>query len=151
MRKITTEFEYRKISEERCKEIDSWEIHDPYGYGWVFTAEKEDFVTNMEESILFCHAFGPRHDDREWENETYLFIMNKEYHIVNYIMQHAELIGENSWIIYVKILEKDFINNCGDRVLNILKEVLSVFIKKSRREIPGEQVEYHIYYRGKEV
>lgn len=40
MRKITTEFEYRKISEERCKEIDSWEIHDPYGYGTLFTAKK---------------------------------------------------------------------------------------------------------------
>lgn len=59
------EFEYRKISDERCKEIDSWEIHDPYGYGLVFTAEKEDFVTNKDESILFCHAFMPRHDDSD--------------------------------------------------------------------------------------
>lgn len=59
------EFEYRKISDEICKEIDSWEIHDPYGYGLVFTAEKEDFVTNKDESILFCHAFMPRHDDSD--------------------------------------------------------------------------------------
>lgn len=40
------ELRYGFISDERCKEIDSGEIRDPYGYGKVYTAERDDFVAN---------------------------------------------------------------------------------------------------------
>lgn len=145
------ELEYREISEERCKEIDSWEIHDSYGYGSVFTAEREDFVTNADESILFGHAFMPRHDDRESNDETYLFVQGKEHHIVNYVVDDVKTISENSWIVYVNIIEKDFINNGNNELIGILKRMISIFIKKSRLEIPGECIEYHFYYKGEEV
>ena len=143
--------EYREISEERCKEIDSWEIRAPYGYGGIFTAERQNFVTNEDESILFCHAFMPRHDDRERNDEAYLFVKGKEYHLVNYVLEDVKTISENNWIIYINIIEKDFINNCDDKVLSILKKMISIFIKKSRLEIPGEHIEYHFYYKGQEV
>lgn len=144
-------FKYRMISEERCKEIDSWEIRDPYGYGKIFTAEKIKFVTNMDESILFCHTFSPRHDDREGNHESYLFVMDKEYHMVNHIVKNITVSDELNWIVYVNILENDFIDNCDDKVMSILKKVISVFVKKFRRETPGEHFEYHFYYRGEEV
>lgn len=144
-------FEYRKLSEERCKEIDSWEICDPYGYGKVFTAERKNFVTNEDESILFCLMFSPRHDDREENNESYLFVMDKEYHMVSHIVKDIKVVDEKHWIVYVNIVEDDFIDNCGDKVINILKEVIAIFVKKYRREMPGEHFEYHFYYKGEEV
>lgn len=72
------ELEYGEICEERCREIDSWEIHDPYGYGEVFTAERIKFVTNEDESILFYCAFMPTHDDYDRYYSIYLLIREKE-------------------------------------------------------------------------
>ena len=33
------EFEYRLLSEERCKEIDRLSIQDPYGYGKMLSTK----------------------------------------------------------------------------------------------------------------
>lgn len=68
---------YGFISDERCKEINSWKIRDPYGYGEFYTAEREDFVTNEDESILFCHAFMPRDTTTEKEIMKHIYILTK--------------------------------------------------------------------------
>lgn len=79
------ELERRMISEKRCKEISGWKIHDPYPYGSpnpgrIFTAERHYFVTNKDESILFCHAFSPRHEVYNEYDPIYLLIENNDYH-----------------------------------------------------------------------
>ncbi len=125
------EFEYREISEERCKEIDSWEIHDPYGYGLVFTAEREDFVTNKDESILFCHAFMPTHDDSD-KYEYCLFIWNDEYNLMVYDFESVT--DDKSGLIQIRnedivILENEFIEKSENKkeLLGILKAMISKY------------------------
>ena len=125
------ELEYRKISEERCKEIDSWEIRDPYGYGKIFTAEREDFVTNADESILFCHAFMPRHDDSD-KYEYFLFIRNDEYYLMVY--DFASMTDDETGPTLIRnedivILENEFIEKSENKkeLLGILKAVISKY------------------------
>ena len=82
---MAMELERRMISEKRCKEISGWKIHDPYPHGSpnpgrIFTAERHYFVTNKDESILFCHAFSPRHEVYNEYDPIYLLIENNDYH-----------------------------------------------------------------------
>ena len=121
---------YGLISDERCKEINSWKIKDPYGYGEIYTAERDYFVANEDESILFCHAFMPRHDDREGNHETYLYINKDEHHFVNYVkfnFYDEERAGEMYRIGKIDIMEKDFIKNNPHKndELKILKEIIA--------------------------
>lgn len=145
------EFELRMISEERCKEIDRWEICDPYGYGKKLSTHGNYWVTNEDESILFCRAFMPRHDDREGNYESFLFIVDEKYNIINYVVEDIKVIDEKKRVFTVNILEKEFINNYSDEVMSILKKVISVFIKKFRREMPGENFEYNFFYKGEVI
>ena len=151
------ELRYGFISDERCKEIDSWKIKDPYGYGKIYTAEREDFVANEDETILFCHAFMPRHDDREGNHETYLYINKDEYHFVNYVtfdFHDEERFGEMYRIGKINILEKDFIQKTlnKDEVLKILKALIAKNVENSVRLPNFKRIyEFTFYYKGGEI
>lgn len=151
------ELRYGLISDERCKEIDSWEIRDPYGYGEIYSAERDYFVANEDESILFCHAFMPRHDDRERNKETFLYINQDEYHFVNYNnynIYDEERNGEIYRIETVKIYKSEFIDKSLNKkeLLLILKELI---IKKEEHSvrIPNfkRNYEFTFYYDGEEI
>lgn len=147
------EFQYKEISRKRCKEIDKWKLQDPYGYGEIFTAENEYFVTNKDESILFCCPFIPRHDDVDVgiTQRTYLLVVDKSYYIINFHVDDVKAFGDNHWCITVSILEKDYINENCNELLSILKKVIAVFLKKHRLERLDEHFEYKFYYRGEEI
>lgn len=147
---FTTEYEYRGISEERCREIDGWEIQSPFK-SWtehVFKAGNTRFVTNADESILFCHAFMsyiPNHDE---EQRTYLLVVNESYYMIDFIVDIAKVIDPKHRFYSVVVFEKDYINENRDELLSILKKVIAVYIKKNRREIPDEHFEYLFRYNG---
>lgn len=145
-----TEYEYREIREERCREIDSWEIQIPLrpGRERVFKAGNTRFVTNADESILFCHAFTtymPNHDE---EQCTYLLIVNESYYIIDFMVDIARVIDPMHQFYSVVVFEKKYINENRDELLSILKKVIAVYIKKNRREMPGEHFEYLFRYNG---
>lgn len=151
------ELRYGFISDERCKEINSWKIRDPYGYGEIYTAEREYFVTNEDETILFCHAFMPRHDDREGNHETYLYINKDEYHFVNYFkfdFHDEERAGEMYRIGKINILEKGFIENNFNKKeqLKILKELITKKEENAVRSKYFKRIyEFTFYYDGEKV
>ncbi len=67
------EFEYREISEERCKEIDSWEIRDSYGCGKAYAAERKNLLQmkmNQYCSVI-CLVLAMM-TEKEIMNHTYL-------------------------------------------------------------------------------
>ncbi len=124
------ELKFGLISKERCDEVDSWRIRDPYGYREYFMAEREYFVTNEDETILFCHAFMPRHDDREGNHETYLYIYQNKYHFVNYVkfdFHDEERDGAMYRVGKINVLKKDFIERNPNKKeeLRILKELIT--------------------------
>lgn len=157
------EFEHREISEERCKEINSWKIHDPYPYGTpgpgrIFAAEKHCFVTNKDESILFCHAFSPRPEVCDKYDEIYLFIKNKDYHLVRY--DFKSILNDKSGSIPIKnediiILEEEFIEKSEEKkkLLELLKCLISKFEEEYCRLDIARITEYHFkfYYKGEEI
>ena len=148
-----TEFEYRGISKKRCKEIDSRRLQDPYGYGEILMAENERFVTNKDESILFCLAFMPNHDDIDLgvTQRTYLLVVNKSHYMIHFNVDDMKAIGPKHRFYKVVISEKDYIDENRDALLNILKRVIAVYIKKHRREMPNEHFEYLFYYKGEKI
>lgn len=150
-------FKYRMISEERCKEIDSWEIHDPYGYGKIFTAERKDFVTNENESILFCHAFSPRHED-SGEYEYFLFINDNEHHLMLYDFESVT--DDEIGLVRIRnedimILENEFIEKSENKMemLNILKTMISKY-EENFCQLPIARTwkyNFKFTYKGKEI
>lgn len=151
------ELRFGLISEERCKEIDNWNIYDPYGYGKKLSTHGNYWVFNEDESILFCHAFIPRHDDRERNRETFLYINGSEYHFVNfnnYEIYDEERNGEMYRIEKVEIFKCDFIEKSSNKkeVLRILKSLISkdeensVFFPDFKRIY-----EFTFYYDGEEI
>lgn len=149
----TMELEYRKISEERCKEINDWKIVDPYGYGENLIAENMRFVTNEDESVLFCCAFIPRRDDVDLgiTQRTYLLVVDQLYYIIEFTVDDVKVYNPKHRFYSITIMEKDFINENRKNFLHILKEVIATYIKKHRRELPGSQFEYQFFYEGKEI
>ena len=151
-------FKYRKISEERCKEIDSWEIGDPYGYGIVFTADRKKFIANEDESILFCCAFLPTHDDYDRYYSTYLLIKEQEYYFVRYDFE--SIIDDKSGLIPVRnenivILEEKYIEESTNKkeILEVIKTVISKYEEngcclKIARE---REYRFKFTYKGEEV
>lgn len=150
---LITEFEYRGISKKRCYEIDSLKLQDPYGYGEILMAENERFVTNKDESILFCCAFMPNHDDIDLgvTQRTYLLVVNKSHYMIHFKVDAAKAVAPKHWFFKVDISEKDYIDENRDELLSILKRVIAVYIKKHRREMPEEHFEYLFYYKGEEI
>lgn len=154
----TMELEYRKISEERCKEINSWEIQDPYRDGKIFTTEGKDFVTNKDESILFCRAFRPNPEFMGKYHVAYLFINNKEYHFVSYdLISYAD---EKSGSISVRneeigIFEEEFIEKSEEKkeLLKLLKCLISKFEAEFcvLEEVRAMEHRFKFYYKGEEI
>lgn len=153
------EFEKRKISEERCKEIDRWNIQNPLRSGMkqVFTAERQYFVTNKDESILFCHAFSPRYDDRDgpnYEQIVFLLCINKEYRFIRYT--HKSIEDDRSGFAPVRneeiiILEEEFIEKSEEKedLLELLKCLISKYEKEYSMLDEIRAMEYHFkfYYK----
>lgn len=108
------ELKYGLISRERCDEIDSWEIKDPYGYGDKLSTHGNYWVYNEDESILFCHAFMPRHDDREKHHETYLYVNGKQTYFIHYVVDDVKTEDDDKkWFVTVTIM-KTFAFNGND-------------------------------------
>ena len=158
------EFEHREISEERCKEINSWKIHDPYPYSLpdeydrIFTAEGNYFVTNEDESILFCHAFTPRHEVRNEFYDIHLFIKNKQYYFVRY--KFKSIIDDRNGPIPIRkeeivILEEKFIEESKEKkeLFELLKALISKYEEEYCRLDIARITEYHFkfYYKGEEI
>lgn len=151
-------FKYREISEERCKEIDSWEICDPYGYGNKLSTHGNYLVSDEDESILFCHAFMPRHDDREDKYEVFLFIDNSKYYFITYGYESVidEQIGEtrirNENIM---IKEEKFINESMNKIelLELLKILISKYEenKCDLKIARGTVYHFKFTYKGEEI
>ena len=57
-KKYNMEFEYRQISAKRRREINRMRIRDRSASkeGTVFSADGRSFVTNKDESVLFCRS-----------------------------------------------------------------------------------------------
>lgn len=145
------ELKYGLISRERCDEIDGWEITDPYGYGKKLSTHGNYWVNNEDESILFCQAFMPRHDDIEGNRIAYLCIIEKEYHFVDFIVNDVKEKNNNEWFFVITIVENPFTELEEKQSLSILKEVLSFFAQKHRREKTGENFVFTFYYKGEEI
>ena len=152
------ELEYRKISEEKCKEIDSWKIHDPYGDGKIFTAEREDFVTNKDESILFCRAFIPRTEFIGEYHVVNLYINKEEYHFVSYNL--ISYVDEKRGSTSVRnedfnILEEEFIEKSEEKkkLLELLKCLISKFEAEFcvLEEVRAMEHRFKFYYKGEEI
>ena len=146
------EYEYREISEERCQEIDSWKIQD-MRHDRIFTAEKKYFVTNADETNMFCCAFIPKfYEMDEGEGQcAYLLIIDKSYYIINYNVEDIITYDDTHQLFIINIMEKDYINENRNRILNILKKVIPVYMKKSRMEMPNENFGYKFFYKGEEI
>ena len=143
---------YGLISKERCDEIDSWKIKDPYGYGDKLSTHGNYWVYNEDESILFCHAFMPRHDDRETNHETYLYVNGKQTYFINYIVDDVKTEDDDKeWFVTVTIMRCSAFSIKDKNILSILKAVISVFIQKHRREMPGETFVFKFFYDGEEI
>ena len=152
------ELEYRKIKRRRCKEIDNWKIEDPYGDGKIFTAEGEKFVTNKNESVLFCHAFSPRAELVGEYDAVFLFIKNKEYHFVrrNLLSYADEKKGSTSVRNKeIAILEEEFIEKSKEK--KELLELLKCLISKYETEfcilerVRAMEHHFKFYYKGEEI
>lgn len=125
------ELRYGFISAERCKEIDSWRIRDPYGYREYFTAERVYFVANEDESFLFCHAFRARHDDISENaflyNDTYIFIKHHNYCLIHFDRQVNT--DEEYKYINIYIPQEQFIEQHTEKaaILMILKKMITKY------------------------
>lgn len=151
------ELRYGFISDERCKEIDSWKIRDPYGYGKIYTAERDYFVANEDETILFCHAFMPRHDDRERNHDTFLYINKEQYNFIsynNYDIHDEEREGEMYRIENVEIFKNNFIEDHSNKK-EILALIKALIIKNEEHTICSPRLrricKITVYYDGEEV
>lgn len=151
-------FKYREISEERCREIDSWKICDPYGYGNKLSTHGNYWVSDEDESILFCHAFMPRHDDRENKYEVFLFIDNSKYYFITYgyeavideKMGETRIRNEN-----IMITEEKFINESMNKkeLLELLKILISKYEENKCDLKIARETEYRFKftYNGEEI
>ncbi len=151
------ELKYGLISRERCDEIDGWKITDPYGYGDKLSTHGNYWVYSEDESILFCHAFMPRHDDWEGNKETFLYINKTEYHFVNYNnynIYDEERNGEMYRIETVEIYENDFIEEKLNKkeILEIIKSLITKKEEHSVRLPNFKRIyEFTFYYKGEEI
>ena len=151
------EFEYRLLSEERCKEIDSLNIMDPYGYGKLLYASKIPWITNNDETILFCCAFFPRHDDLEGHRISYLFFENNNYCFIDFKgfdVNDTESNGIEYRNMKIDILENEFIERSAEKehLLSLLKDVIGNYEKKHIRSKKfNKQFVIEFTYRGETI
>ncbi len=153
-------FSYGAISWRRCKEIEKWDIYDPYGYGEKLLAHGNYFIHNKDESILFCEAFRPNHDDRDLGicySEFILIIKQKFYRVVYDVTDVSK--EERNGILYIKmtvdVLKDDFVGNGIDKKesLAILKKVITEKVEKRLLKRDGVKRIYGITfcYKGVQI
>ena len=155
---LIMKLKYREIKRRRCKEIDRWKIKDPYGDGTIFTAEGEKFVTNWNESVLFCHAFSPRSEVSNEHYAVFLFIKNKEYNFVRYdLISYADEKRGSTSVRYEDfvILEEEFIEKSNEKkeLLELLKCLISKYELEFcvLEEIRAMEHQFKFYYKGVEI
>ena len=152
------EFRYGCISDERCAEINSWRIPDPYGHREKYNADGNYLVTNEDESILFFHAFSPRMDEIEYYNDAYMLIYKNEYYYI-YISRegvgHYEERNEvQYWVDKIDFLYSEAIEKSQEKstILKLLKRVYQRYrecFKRTRG--PKPIYEFTFYYNGEEI
>lgn len=102
-------------------------------------------------------VYAKRHDDREGNHETYLYINKEEYHFINYVkfdFRDEERFGEMYRIGKINILENDFIQKTlnKDEVLKILKVLIAKNIENSVCLPNFRRIyEFTFYYNGEEI
>ncbi|MBR1693196.1 MAG: hypothetical protein IJ711_10565 [Lachnospiraceae bacterium] len=151
------EFKYSHISEERCREIDSWNIKNPYQYPGGANSKlnpwNKKWVFNEDETILYCQAFRPYRED--WTKDThikYLYIDKKEYFLFEYDTSdiHVECKeGKEYCIGKVKIFKNENIDNYADKkeLLKTLKAMILIDCEHTYRGINSHDV----FYNGEEI
>ena len=79
-KKYNMEFEYRKIGARRRREVNGMRIRDlsASDYNTVFKANGKKFVTNKDESILFCPFFVQENPDQGERKAVFLCIRDNE-------------------------------------------------------------------------
>ena len=148
------DFEYRLLSEERCKEIDSLNIMDPYGDGKRLSTRGFYWVSNADESILFFLAFSPRHDNLEGNRTAFLFFTRNEYHFIDYKcidVKDTESNGIEYRNMKIDILENAFIEQSTEKehLLSLLKDVIGNYEKKHIRSKKfNKQFMFEFTYKG---
>ena len=153
------EFRYGRISDERCAEINSWRIPDPYRYGEKYDADGEYLVTNEDESILFFRAFSPTRDDREYYKDAYMLIYKNEYYYIYIddglpVGHYEERNGVQYWVDKIDFLHSEAIEKSQEKptILKLLKRLYQRFrecVKRTRG--PKPIYEFTFYYDGEEI
>ena len=96
-KKYNMEFEYRQISAGRCGEVNNMRIRDlsASDYNTVFIADGKSFVTNKDESVLFCRLQIQENADHGERKVVFLCIRDNECCTFT-----VELVGKDSDKIY---------------------------------------------------
>ena len=148
------EFKYGKISEKRCKEIDEMDIRCPYPYDGgqtKFTAEREYFVYNEDESILFCLGFIPIPAEMYYCDKVYiLFIEDDYYYIYIYYVKDVETRVKDNYYHSLEeiVLNDDLDENRKKYILSLLKQMIPVEYKAFKDDVVYE---IDLQYNGEEV
>ncbi len=151
-------FRYGFISKKRCKEICKMKIGDPNRCRPYFDANREYFVANKDESLLFCQAFSPRPDMRDTHPyDIFLYFIENDFYYIKY--EHLEVHDEErNKIMYrietINIFKNEFIDKRNDKeyVLSNLKAMISkneensVWIPNFKRVY-----EFTFYYDGEKI
>ena len=151
------EFRYGRISDERCAEINSWRIPDPYGYGKKYNASGDFLVTNEDETILFCWAFIPRTDEIDHYKDSYVLIYKNEYYYIyaNGIDGHyEERNGVQYWVEAIDFLYSEAIEKSQEKpiILKLLKRLYQRYEECfSQARGPKPIYEFTFYYNGEEI
>ncbi len=152
------EFRYGCISDDKCAEINSWRIPDPYGYGKKYNASGNFLVTNEDESILFFIAFSPRADEIEYYNDAYMLIYKNEYYYIyiarGYVGHYEERSGVQYWIDKIDFLYSEAIEKSQEKptILRLLKRVYQRYRECCKRTRGPQPIyEFTFYYNGEEI
>ncbi|MCM1081870.1 MAG: hypothetical protein NC393_01815 [Clostridium sp.] len=150
-----SDFTFGYISEERCKQINSCKISDPYRQNPYFDAMGHFFVKNVDESVLFCRGFS----SREWnENRyiVYIYFLKNEYHFIEFeFYDISDIEQEGKAFRYTKIGIKkyDFIEKLENKKeqLRILADAVSTFDRRSYFVPVNRIFRYKVFYDGEEI
>ncbi len=152
------EFRYGCISDERCAEINSWRIPDPYGYGKKYHADGDYLVTNEDESILFVWAFSPRADEMEYYKVSYMLIYKNEYYYIyidaGTVGHYEERSGVQYWVDKIDFLYSEAIEKSQEKptILKLLKRVYQRYRECCKRTRGPQPIyEFTFYYNGEEI
>lgn len=150
-----SDFTFGYISEERCKQINSCKIVDPYRQNPYFDAVGHFFVKNVDESVLFCRGFSSRvHDESTYI--VYIYFLKNEYHFIEfefYDISDIEQEGKSLRCTKIGIKKYDFIEKMENKKeqLRILADAVSTFDRRSYFVPVNRIFQYNIFYDGEEI